>query len=91
LKERLKHYKKSLRQLSYTPVRILPYMNIGRIVRLIDQDLDWGYGISINFHKKEAKKSKSLEKAESAYYFDCMVYIKPRTTNIVPTPAKLNE
>jgi hypothetical protein len=33
-------------------------MNIGRIVHMKDDEVDWGLGVSVNFHKKEVKKGK---------------------------------
>jgi hypothetical protein len=44
--------KAALRKIAYTPQRVLPFMNIGRIVKLVEGDKDWGYGLSVNFHKK---------------------------------------
>lgn len=59
LKERLAEHKQDLRKIFHQPQKILPFLNIGRIIHLVDGPIDWGYGISINFHKKEAhKKSK---------------------------------
>ena len=39
---------------------ILPYMNIGRIVHMMDGEVDWGLGVGVNFHKKEGKKGRML-------------------------------
>ena len=54
LKERLDREKEALRKVAFVPQRILPFLNIGRIIRLRDHETgtDWGWGLSINFHKK---------------------------------------
>ena len=59
LKERLNQQKEELRKIVHKPQRILPFLNIGRVIRLIDGNTDWGYGISINFHKKEGQKKQN--------------------------------
>lgn len=66
-------------------------MNIGRIVHMKEGEHDWGLGVSINFHKKDNKKSK--EEIEPIYLFDVMVYCKPRdpNTGAPPRPAKLDK
>jgi ATP-dependent RNA helicase DOB1 len=55
-KAKLDEYKSALRKIVHTPQRLLPFLNIGRIIRLVDGSVDWGYGISLNFHKKDQQK-----------------------------------
>jgi ATP-dependent RNA helicase DOB1 len=80
-------YKQELRKIAHQPQKILPFLNIGRIVHLVDGNIDWGYGISINFHKKEGPRKARGEAAEPIYLVDCLVYIKPRDKNQQPTPT----
>jgi len=58
LHERAKDHQKKIKDFSRTPKNILPYMSIGRIVHMKEGENDWGLGVSINFHKKDNKKSK---------------------------------
>ncbi len=87
LKERLVEYKQDLRKLANQPQRILPFLNIGRIVHLVDGPVDWGFGISINFHKKESGRKPRGESIEPVYLVDCLVYIRPRDKFATPTPV----
>lgn len=32
------------------PTIALNYLNLGRIVRIKDKDVEWGYGMVVNFH-----------------------------------------
>jgi hypothetical protein len=52
LQEREKEHSKKIREFSRTPKNVLPYMNIGRIVHMKEGEVDWGLGVSVNFHKK---------------------------------------
>jgi hypothetical protein len=41
------------------PSIALGYLSVGRIIKLKQNNVDWGYGVSINFHaQKEKKKDK---------------------------------
>lgn len=62
----------------------------------MDQGKDWGYGISINFHKKDLKKShKSMTDksavSDTVYLFDCMVYAKMKKGVPAPEPVPLSD
>jgi len=46
--------------LTFTPKAILQYLNVGRVVKVKDGEVDWGYGYIINFHKKENKSKKKF-------------------------------
>lgn len=72
--------KANLRKVLFTPQRILPFLNIGRVVHLVDGDIDWGYGISVNFHKKDSYKKNNNKNDASDYQvvIDAMVHIKPK-------------
>lgn len=50
---------RKIKDFSRIPKNILPYMNIGRIVHMKDGEMDWGLGVSVNFHKKDMKKGKA--------------------------------
>lgn len=57
-------------------------MNIGRIIKLADGDVEWGYGVSINFHKKDSYKKNNLKNEgqgnDYQVVIDAMVHIKPK-------------
>jgi len=79
-----------LRNIVYTPQRILHFLNIGRVIHLVDGEVDWGYGMSINFHKKDSFRKNKSDYAE-VYVLDAMVYIKPKAQNPIFKPAKYSE
>lgn len=87
MKRHLKTVKESLRTILYTPQRILHFLNIGRVIRLVDGEVDWGYAMSINFHKKDSYK-KNKGDGNDIYVLDAMVYIKPKAQNPLFKPAK---
>lgn len=53
-------------------------MNVGRVIKIKDREVNWGYGYVINFHKKDNKsKRKFQEGNEGAFYVaDIMVHVK---------------
>lgn len=53
----------------------------------MDGDIDWGYGISVNFHKREGPKRANKQQSDPIYLVDSLVYIKPRDKFPSPTPA----
>ena len=65
------------------PENILPYMSIGRLVRIRHKDVDWGWGCVINFLRKKMNvkgKGQAREaEAKFTYIIDVMVHIKART------------
>lgn len=66
----------------YIPKSILPFLNVGRVVRVRDGATDWGYGYVINFHKKERSKKKFEDANDSVIYVaDIMVHVKKERVN----------
>lgn len=94
LKALLNVQKGELKKLLYTPQRVLPFLNIGRIIHLVDGDVDWGYAVSINFHKRDSYRKGSNVKNDSADYqiiVDAMVHVKPKALNPSLKPAGYQE
>ena len=62
------------------PETILPFMAIGRLIKIKNKETDWGWGVFLNFqHRKNNKKSNK----ESIYVLDVMLHTKPRKKNTV--------
>jgi len=76
--------KDKLRSILHVPSKILQFLNIGRVIKLVDGNIDWGYGVSINFHRKDNKKSKNEEQTQVV---DAMVRIKPKKDHPIFKPA----
>lgn len=90
MKKHLRTIQDNLRSIVYTPQRILHFLNIGRVIRLVDGSVDWGYAMSINFHKKDSYR-KNKNDGSQVYVLDAMVYIKPKSQNPIFKPAKYTE
>lgn len=60
-----------MREHVFVPQRIVPYLQIGRLVHLVDGSTDWGWGIIVNFHKKDHPKKENNE--NKLYLVDCIV------------------
>lgn len=37
--------------MAFVPEKVIPFLSVGRIVKLRDKNIDWGYGVVVNFHK----------------------------------------
>lgn len=58
------------------PTIALNYLNLGRIVKIKDKEIDWGYGMVINFHeRKDKSRNKKTTSEDPLYLIDIMVYI----------------
>lgn len=75
------------------PTIALNYLNLGRIIRIKDKEMEWGYGMVINFHERKDKNKgkKNTGGEDPLYLVDVMVYIKERKSNEAPVPAEINE
>jgi hypothetical protein len=43
------------------PEIILPFLSIGRLVFIKRGDVEWGWGVSLNFNKKRITQKKKKE------------------------------
>lgn len=48
--QRINDYKEEVRKITMKPNICLSYLSVGRIVRIKQNNVDWGYGVSVNFH-----------------------------------------
>ncbi|KAL4495067.1 hypothetical protein ABPG72_015767 [Tetrahymena utriculariae] len=94
-REQIKIYEEKERRIVIQEKYVLPYLHIGRLIRVQYKNQDWGWGISINFHQKKVqqkKKKKSNEdEPEDIIIVDIMCHIKPRQNNEEPKPALITE
>ncbi|MFO0131551.1 MAG: hypothetical protein ACK52J_03285 [bacterium] len=68
-------------------------MSIGRLVFIKRGDIEWGWGVSLNFNKKKAvfkNKNKKFENND-LYIVDVMIHIQPRKKNEEPKPIMISE
>jgi ATP-dependent RNA helicase DOB1 len=62
--QRINDYKEDIRKATMKPSIALGYLCVGRIIRLKQGNIDWGYGVSVNFHAQKDKKDKKKAKEE---------------------------
>lgn len=72
-------YKQTIQGFIQKNENILRFMTPGRLVRVVDNGTDWGWGIVVNFIKKRIDK-KSLkdlsEKTPDKFVIDVVLYVK---------------
>lgn len=58
-KTQLASLKRQIQETIVIPEHIVPFMNPGRVVRIVDGNTDWGYGIVLNYqYRSNASDSK---------------------------------
>lgn len=76
--------KAKIREIITQPINILPYLSIGRMVKIEFKDCDWGWGSIINFsRRKTAQKGRRNREENNSgpkfnYIIDVMLHIKLR-------------
>jgi len=53
LESQLKQLKEKMRQTINQPIHALPFLQPGRLVHIRDHEEDWGWGVIVNFQKKQ--------------------------------------
>ena len=56
IRQQLEKLKKELHAYITRPKYCLPFLQPGRLVRVVDGDCDFGWGCVVNFQKKSLKK-----------------------------------
>jgi len=57
LKNQLKAASGQMRSILTEPINALPFLNPGRLMKIEFDDMDWGWGIMVNFRKKKLPKN----------------------------------
>ena len=58
----LKLLKDKLHEITSDPKYMLPFLAIGRVVHVIHNGVDWGWGVSLNFSQKKVAIKKGKKK-----------------------------
>ncbi|CAD8110149.1 unnamed protein product [Paramecium primaurelia] len=74
------HIYNKIKKIIYQPQIVLPFMHIGRIIRIKGSDGDWGWGIQINFMQKKFGNKKNKDQ-EQSIILDVMLYVQKRKKN----------
>lgn len=62
--QHIKLYKEKIKEIMVQPANILPFLKIGRLIYIKNGDLDWGWGVTINFTKKRMQIKKKKKPTE---------------------------
>lgn len=57
VKDQLSKFKDEMKSIIIQPIHSLPYLQPGRLVLVKDGSLNWGWGVVVNFQKKQDKAS----------------------------------
>jgi len=63
IKSQLNKLKEAMRDFINQPSYVQPFLVPGRIVKVRDQNIDWGYGVVLNFYKRPIKTGGVSDKS----------------------------
>eukprot|EP00299_Pterocystis_sp_00344_P019548 c9683_g2_i1.p1 GENE.c9683_g2_i1~~c9683_g2_i1.p1 ORF type:complete len:1032 (-),score=263.71 c9683_g2_i1:80-3130(-) len=91
LRHQLAKLKEEMRTIINKPEHALPFLQPGRLIRVRDGDVDWGWGVVFNFQKKPIadKATPSLDGPAFVYYVDALLHCS--TEEGKPKPASADE
>jgi ATP-dependent RNA helicase DOB1 len=73
IRQQLDKAARKMREIMTQPLHILPFLNPGRLVRVKQNDLDWGWGVIINFQKKTIRNPKDKGTQSQTYVMDVLL------------------
>lgn len=78
-----------LRGLVCKPELLLEYMRIGRLAHVQHREVDWGWGVIVNWSSRKASRRKGEEERKQ-YIVDILVHVQKLKTGVDPRPAALH-
>ncbi|CEQ40954.1 SPOSA6832_02632, partial [Sporobolomyces salmonicolor] len=88
LRQQLDILNKDLRDVLNHPTYALPFLQPGRLIRVKHDDLDFGWGVVVNYQKRVGGKGKPLpadEPPQNQYIVDVLLHLARGTA---PTPSQ---
>jgi len=82
LRQQLDILNKDLRDVLNHPTYALPFLQPGRLVRVKHDDLDFGWGVVVNYQKRVGTKNKPLpadEPPQNQYIVDVLLHLAKGT------------
>lgn len=89
LRQQLDILNRDLRDVLNHPTYALPFLQPGRLVRVKHDDLDFGWGVVVNYQKRVGAKGKPLaadEPPQNQYIVDVLLHVAKGTA---PAPASV--
>ncbi|GAA5995397.1 ATP-dependent RNA helicase MTR4 [Rhodotorula paludigena] len=90
LRQQLDLLNRDLRDVLNHPTYALPFLQPGRLVRVKHDDLDFGWGVVVNYQKRLGAKGKPLaadEPPQNQYIVDVLLHLAKGTA---PAPASVS-
>ncbi|GAA5881752.1 hypothetical protein JCM16303_006439 [Sporobolomyces ruberrimus] len=87
LRQQLDILNKDLRDVLNHPTYALPFLQPGRLVRVKHDDLDFGWGVVVNYQKRVGTKGKPLpsdEPPQNQYIVDVLLHLARGTAPLPP-------
>jgi len=75
LREQWSKHKEAIREIINRPIHVLPYLQPGRLVKVREGDVNWGWGVVVNFQKKLEKghASNTTDNISAKYIVDVLL------------------
>eukprot|EP00002_Diphylleia_rotans_P027081 TRINITY_DN541_c0_g1_i1.p1 TRINITY_DN541_c0_g1~~TRINITY_DN541_c0_g1_i1.p1 ORF type:complete len:1028 (-),score=254.82 TRINITY_DN541_c0_g1_i1:2032-5115(-) len=87
LKAQLAKINEDVRITVNKPINCLKFLQPGRLVKVLDGTEDWGWGVVVNFQKRQQDKS-SNESVTSRYVVDVVLHCQPIDKSAATTAVK---
>eukprot|EP00744_Colponema_vietnamica_P010658 GILI01015046.1.p1 GENE.GILI01015046.1~~GILI01015046.1.p1 ORF type:complete len:504 (-),score=165.34 GILI01015046.1:161-1618(-) len=105
LRQQIDKVRESMRAVVHRPEHVLPFLQVGRLVRVRESGQDWGWGVVTNFQKRLTDKkpssafqlggaagaAASLEQVEARYVVDVLLHCRLLPGQEKPSPCPLEE
>uniref|UniRef100_A0A0K3CKK7 BY PROTMAP: gi/647394422/emb/CDR35651.1/ RHTO0S01e04082g1_1 [Rhodosporidium toruloides] n=1 Tax=Rhodotorula toruloides TaxID=5286 RepID=A0A0K3CKK7_RHOTO len=91
LRQQLDILNKDLRDVLNHPTYALPFLQPGRLVRVKHEDLDFGWGVVVNYQKRVGAKGKPLpadEPPQNQYIVDVLLHLAKGTAPVLTAKNK---
>jgi ATP-dependent RNA helicase DOB1 len=88
LQQQMDKLKQEVQETVNQPIHSLPFLQPGRLVSVNDHGVDWGWGVVVNFQKKQQKNaSLANDNSPSQYIVDVLLSTEPNNNpGAIPKP-----
>jgi len=87
LKEQIKKLNSFIQEIITQPIHCLPYLQPGRLVKVTDGSFEYGWGVVVNFQKKQGKGiNQTNDNLTSQYIIDVLLNCDPNSNSPAPCP-----
>ncbi|CAH1772734.1 unnamed protein product [Owenia fusiformis] len=80
IRQQLTHLAKELQEFIHKPQYLLPFLQPGRLVQVVNGEMEFGWCVVVNFQKK-ANQSKNPQASEPVYVAEVLAYLDKEVAN----------